>query len=175
MDGWAAAVIALNSGRVLSDLNFMGGGTSITGVTCLFRNDVGATVVQSEGTLATPASGSVGATMPPQISMVATLQSNVPGRRARGRLYWPAQGATIVSSTLRVSPAQATNVAGVTANLLEDAAGAWPGPENIRPAVISSIGGTATPIVSVRVGDVLDTQRRRRDQFLENFVTEAVS
>nr|CRY96100.1 hypothetical protein [uncultured prokaryote] len=169
MDGWTAAVVALNGGDIIPDLGLLSNAVSLTGATGLFKNLDNATVVASERVLAAPRPGEGPPNLPGQISVVTTLQTNVPGRRARGRLYWPFLSLSPQSTDLRLSASAAAAIAGATAAWIQAVADAWPGPEAVVPAVVSQVGGTATPIVSVRVGDVFDTQRRRRDQLLETY------
>jgi len=171
MDAWATAVAALNSGFILPNPTLYGDAVSVTGCTASYINDAGQSVVIAKSTFASPNKALGTAKMPPQTSLVTTLQTNVPGRQARGRLYWPYLALTIDSTTLRVSSATQLQIASSTAAWLQDLEDAYPGSESVQSAVISMTGGTATPITSVRVGDVLDTQRRRRDQLLEAYAT----
>ena len=50
--------------------------------------------------------------------------------------------------------------------------------DNVVPVVglilVDSASGTTTPVTSLDVGDVIDTQRRRRNKLVENRVTRAI-
>lgn len=115
-----------------------------------------------------------------QASVVLSLRSNVPGSRGRGRLYWPALGAGLSSSTLRLTTPTPTSVAtdavayldGIETDLKNEL---QPGGSLIdyHLAVYSPTTNTKTDIVRVEVGDVLDVQRRRRDSLAEVYASVA--
>jgi hypothetical protein len=172
MDAWAAAIESGGTQTGLPLQAQLSTAVRVTGVTCTYLNDDNDAVVVSKRVFATPLVGTGTAKMPPQSAVVATLLTNVPGRSARGRLYWPALALTLSSSTLRIAPADQQTIAGGTSAWLQALEAAWPGSEDIRSTVNSRVKGTNTPVTAIRVGDVVDTQRRRRDQLLEaNYVT----
>lgn len=109
-----------------------------------------------------------------QSCVVFTFLTGRPGRSYKGRMYWPALAATL-SADLRLSQANIDSYASNGAQLLEmiGGAGATDGEFPI-PVVVSQTAGTYTPITSVRVGDILDIQRRRRDSLTENYGEAAV-
>lgn len=110
--------------------------------------------------------------LPNQCSRVHSLLTGIPGKRTRGRFYWPNVTSTANSSgrDSSVSTSTATNVAielGALA-LLTPQAGVK------RPAVVSVAGGLVTPVTSLSIGNVIDTQRRRRDAIVEAYSTVLV-
>lgn len=120
------------------------------------------------------------ATKPPQTSVVLSLRSDVPGGRARGRLYWPGLAASIDGTTLRQSSAATLLIANAASAYLDDIEtqlkeGLEPSPSLIdyHLCVVSKTGGFRTDINRIMVGDVLDVQRRRRDSMPENYSTVA--
>lgn len=121
----------------------------------------------AEVVLTTPVAGGGAATKPFQTAIVTTLETGRPGRSYKGRLYWPALGAAIDAGTLRVATANTAALAGQVAQLLADIATAAPGDEEVVPAVVSQTSNVATAVQQVSVGNVLDTQRRRRDALEE--------
>lgn len=169
MDAWAATLTSAGFGPLIPIADIVSSAVAVTGVTCSYINELGQSVVISKAVLAAAQFGTGAPNMPPQCSVVTTLQTNIPTRRGRGRLYWPALAAEIDSSTLRISTGAAQGIAGSVGAWLQDVADAFGTATPIQPAVVSEVGAMATPIVSVRVGDVIDTQRRRRDQLLENY------
>lgn len=118
--------------------------------------------------------GSGAATVPFQSALVYTLQTTRPGRSFRGRMYWPFLTADI-EETGKINTSSITLGARATdfKNMLNALCGAGP-LLNIRPMVVSAVQGAVTPVTSVRVGDIVDTQRRRRDGLVESFATAAV-
>lgn len=127
----------------------------------------------AEASYGTAMAGTGGATKTLQDSVVLSLRTNTPGPRGRGRLYWPAWGAA--TSNWRLSTPSAATVAAdartlllaiqteitneAVANLISDLP---------QLAVRSRTTHSSLQVVSIVVGDVLDTQRRRRESLAEN-------
>lgn len=111
---------------------------------------------------------------PPQCSLVISLLTGVPGRKTRGRTFWPCLTGTM-SATLKRSgnPTQAV-VSTSFANMLRAIADI-PAASNLEPVIVSTVGGgTVTTVTSVSVGDVVDTMRSRRDSLQEIRVSTVV-
>lgn len=113
---------------------------------------------------------------PPQTSAVISLRSNTPGSAHRGRLYWPALGASLSNATLRLTTPTPQSVATDAATYLDRIATALknalhpvPSLIDIDLCVVSPSTGTKTRIIRLEVGDILDVQRRRRDRMVENY------
>lgn len=104
-----------------------------------------------------------------QSCVVFTFLTGRPGRSYKGRMYWPALAASLTNE-LRLPQSNIDNYASNGVQLLEmiGSAGATEGEFPI-PVVVSQTAGVYTPITSVRVGDILDIQRRRRDSLTENY------
>lgn len=117
-------------------------------------------------------------TMPMQTAVVFSLRTNTPGARGRGRLYFPACAATI-NTQFRVSSPTPTALTtdfrtwmkNIQAAML---AAANPGlPWTTLHLAVRSKANAATPhVVEIQTGDILDTQRRRRDRVPENYITQ---
>lgn len=127
----------------------------------------------NQGTGATPAG-------PAQTSAVISLRTDAPGASGRGRLYWPALGLPPMASTLRMNPADQNGlVTGAVTYLraVQDAlkAGISPAPAatTFDLAVFSRTKGTHNLVNRIMVGDVFDTQRRRRDALREAYLTKS--
>lgn len=106
-----------------------------------------------------------------QTALVASLMTGQPGRRYRGRMYWP-----LCTSAPTTSWRVATAVRDAVANGTVDYVNACgvalsAGALVSQAAVVSLTGQVCTVVQSVRVGDVFDTQRRRRDAFVESEIT----
>lgn len=117
---------------------------------------------------ATPFSFTGTTSAPPQVAACITLLTGQPGRSRRGRIYWPqtapAMGADMKSSTAKdKSTGMVTTLAAINNALLTFG--------TPFPAVYSPTLDVVTPVTAVRAGDVLDTQRRRRDALAETFTT----
>lgn len=119
-----------------------------------------------------------GPVLPPQSAVVLSLRSQVPGSRGRGRLYWPALGAGVAAPQLRLASPTPTNIATSAVTLLDEIETALkeafhPSPSliDLHLCVVSPTTGTRTDITRIEVGDVIDTQRRRRDRLPELYVS----
>jgi len=118
----------------------------------------------------------VGQTQPNQICVVATLFTPKAGRSGKGRIYLPLLALPAVSADPRDGVHQ-TALAGQIAAWIEDVnaiSTATAGP--FRVSVQSRLGaGTPGPVTGVGIGDVLDTQRRRRNKLVETYSIAPVS
>lgn len=125
--------------------------------------------------LATPAVGaSAGAQQAPQVALVATLTSDrARGLAAKGRMYLPGVNAPLDSS----GHISSVNTATIAANL-KTFLGALNSSFDQPGLVILASQGRKAPLVGppvsatvtgLRVGNVYDTQRRRRNQLQESY------
>lgn len=120
-----------------------------------------------------PIGSSSTSALPPQCSVVASWMTAVAGRHGKGRIYLPAP----VTSQLTTDGGLLSSVpqgaiATSTAALIGDL-----NYENIVGAVYAKAIVTGAPwvrynlISACRVGQVIDTQRRRRNQLTESYVS----
>lgn len=111
--------------------------------------------------------------MSAQAAVVVSTLTNTPGARGRGRLYWPAVGAGIDSS-LRLTSPTTTNVATAMKSYIdaiESALGTAFDGATFNLAVRSKTAATTPKVARLRVGNVIDNQRRRRDSLVESYAT----
>lgn len=153
-------------------------GVTFRKVTCRSVSAAGVTVAQGESSLITPSPGiasSQGA--PNQSALVVTLVTARPGRTGRGRVYLPFLSPIFQAGTDRIADTGRDAVcfsfsAFITTMNLNDDGGTF-GPFDI--AVQSTVNMAAPPpVTSVRVGNVVDTQRRRRNKVVEQYQTSGV-
>lgn len=105
--------------------------------------------------------------LPPQCSLVFSLLTGIPGRRTRGRTYWPCLTSTISATLKRSGNPTQVALAAAFGEMLGDL-GVTPTAVVLRPVVVSKMApGRITIVNSVSVGDVIDTQRSRRDALQE--------
>ena len=129
----------------------------------------------SETLLTASVTGSGGSTKTPQDALVFSLRTNTPGARGRGRMYWPALGATISTSFQLTAPTAAATVADAKtflAGMGNDINQYFIGIADARRVVLSVRSVTdhlCRDVVTLQVGNVLDTQRRRRDNIPETY------
>lgn len=117
----------------------------------------------------TPSQGVFG-TGYPQIALVLSLRTaRLRGYASNGRMYIPSS-LGIEAATGRITTSQAGGVADVGAALISAINDVGLG----TVTVMSEVGsGINAPVTGVRVGRVMDTQRRRRNQLSEEY-TEVV-
>jgi hypothetical protein len=150
--------------------NLMTPSTTINGVRLEARANDGQLMAQAEGLRGVALVGSGGQAHPYQTSIVTSLRTPGPGASGRGRLYWPATGATVGATTLRMSSADVTStLAGVKGylQLIESAITAQV--TDCILAVWSRKLNTTFGVTSLLEGDIYDTQRRRRDVLVETY------
>lgn len=171
LQDWATAIAALNGGHVLDTvlLGLIGSSSTVDTVRTESFTANGDLTQAAEAPVETSTNGSAAVHAPLQVALVASLLTGRPGRSYSGRIYWPALSAPMNSTTARVNPADVETFATSTAALLELIAEAAPVDAALAPVVVSHKLQIQTPVTTVRVGDVLDTQRRRRDKLVEAY------
>ena len=124
--------------------------------------------------------GNGGAWFPPQIALVATLTTaRVRGYGSKGRMFLPGINHAI-DATGHMSPTEQTNIKNgivtflnaVNADITQDYEVV------VNSALSAGIPGHPAlmePVTGVRVGNVYDTQRRRRNQLVESYVAGALA
>lgn len=140
------------------------------------RTDAGILIGAAEAPFTTPPTGTDAPTKPPQTSVVISLRTTVPGSRGRGRLYWPALSGAMTTGTVRLTnpaPAAVASAASVYLDGIEtdlkNSLHPVPSLIDLHLCVVSPTTNTRTDITRIQVGDVLDTQRRRRDKLAEAY------
>lgn len=126
--------------------------------------------VQSTGW--TDTAGTAG-NIPPQSSIVLSLRTNTTlGTGNYGRMYLPHSSFPLTTDTPRTSGV----VTAGTASAASDAIDSWTVTLNahltdaVLPVIMSQASGLhVKPVTKVAVGDLVDTQRRRRRQIAESY------
>jgi hypothetical protein len=116
--------------------------------------------------------GGGGRLNPPQCSLAVTLRTGVKRGPAHvGRFYLPMPGHEVASTGQLIS-SQTQPTATRTAGLIEQIHTMT----NSRWLVcVLSEKGAAHPVTQVQVGSVMDTQRRRRNRFVETYVSSPIA
>ncbi|HMU62789.1 MAG TPA: hypothetical protein PKA66_13465, partial [Gemmatimonadales bacterium] len=118
-----------------------------------------------------------GGLLPLQIAQVVSLRTNNSSKRGRGRVYLPGMTATTITTTNgTVNATFRTNMLGTFKTFLEAISiGAGGSPPVVRPVVIGSPYTTYYQVTEIRMGNLLDTQRRRRRQIEEVYTTASIT
>jgi hypothetical protein len=106
--------------------------------------------------------------LPFQCATVISLLTASATRHGRGRFYLPPLAASFLLNGKLNSTAMTTLDTAWTAffdSLNTD---------GVNPVVRNRTGHVSTPVTSARVGDVIDTQRRRRNKLTETYTVIAV-
>lgn len=115
--------------------------------------------------------------MPPQIALVLSLRTDAErGRAHAGRIFLPASKFT-VGADGRISQAQVDATMLWTRTFISNLNN-WPGldlPWEPEVHIVSGINGDYRPVTKMRIGRVLDTQRRRREDLLEEYTEGAAT
>lgn len=150
---------------------------SITGWRITQHDENEKTIGVGQANYASPIVGANPPSKTPQDALVISLRTGQPGARGRGRVYFPAMGASLTPSFKLNAPtnAQVVSDAAVLFDLVGDQLNAELAANSlavtVELAVRSVTGHTSYKVNQLRVGDVLDTQRRRRDRIIENLAT----
>lgn len=157
-DLWAAALAADTSYTDLFPTVVQFGGGKVSQV------DEATGVVVATSVAGTPYAGTgFGASMPPQNALVVTLYSALAGRSDRGRFYLPGPAFSSIDVNGRFLVADALQVA--TSMVAAFNAARPTGWTDI--IVYSRKNRSHVTATVVSVGNIIDTQRRRRDKLLE--------
>lgn len=150
---------------------------AITGWRVETRQENEAISAVAENAYSSPVAGTGSASKTLQDAVVVSLRTATPGARGRGRMYWPALGASL-DGQFRLTTPSAANVADGAKTLLKligDQLNAELAANSIvatvELAVRSQTLHECNPVVRLQVGNVLDTQRRRRDSLTEAYAT----
>lgn len=178
--GWTqatadAAVQALAGVAVPANLLVMlSTSLSITAMRLEVREDADDSLIGlAEYIKPTPLPGTGVGKMPPQCAQVVSLRTNTPGGSGRGRLYFPAVGVSVGSTLLASTPSQAAVAADFKTYLLALASSLATSyaPISFNLAVRSRATKTTPHVTRLQLGNVIDTQRRRRDTLSEVYQT----
>jgi len=107
--------------------------------------------------------------LPPQNAIVVSLRTNEPTRAGRGRFFLPSPVVTTVIDQRLDSAAQGDILNGALA-MLNHMKGL-----GLTPVVFHRNNSLVSPIVTIDVGDVFDTQRRRRNKLVETRVSATLT
>lgn len=129
----------------------------------------------SEGLLLSTVTGTGTSSKSPQDAIVFSLRTNTPGPKGRGRIYWPALGATL-STTFQLStptPAATATAAKAMLQAFNTAI------DNYYIGIASALRSALSVrslkdhvcrnVVTIQVGSTMDTQRRRRESIPESY------
>lgn len=109
--------------------------------------------------------------LPPQISVVASHRTAQTGRTGRGRMYLPLTTESLTDTHGQISSSNCADILTAQLDLLDGLKYFAPAPAgaHVLPIVTGS-GYTRYGVINqVRVGNVFDTQRRRRRQIAETY------
>lgn len=165
----ATAIAAITLPTSLGTM--MQSGTTWRGVRVEGRTLAGGLEVQAEAAKATPTNGTGTATHPHGTALVFSLRTPGVGPSARGRMYWPATGQALQSTDYRISTANATSILSGAKTFLS---GIETAIKATLPEANLTVWSRATSnfhnVNAIQVGNVLDSQRRRRDALNEAYV-----
>lgn len=148
--------------------------TRIVGCRVESRDTGGTLFAQAEASVASVVGGSGAQNHPFQTSIVQSLRTAVAGARGRGRLYWPATGLALDSASLRVPTASVSAALGaVKAYLASIDTIVKAQSAGSTLCVWSRTDNVLRDVNEMRMGDVLDVQRRRRDALVEGVTVTA--
>ena len=155
-------------------LALLNSSTAWTGVRVEARTFAGTLEALAEHAKTTPVQGATSGASPFQTALVLSLQTTFPGASGRGRLYFPVSANILVQGTQRVN---ATTLANFLSGAKTYLQGIQTAVQSIEPLstlhVWSRKNEAMYQVTKLRVGDITDVQRRRRDSAVENYSSVA--
>lgn len=139
--------------------------------------DLGATQIYTYGT---PIQGGYNSGVnPPQVALVVTLKTAIArGLGANGRMFLPGISQGVQGNGKIIGAAQ-TEMADNLQDFFDAANTSWNTGTIINASKGRTISPTSPPInaevTSIRLGDVYDTQRRRRNALVETYISRAIA
>jgi hypothetical protein len=114
-----------------------------------------------------------GSILPLEVARVISWGTSRPGPKGKGRIYLPGATTTTIDPHGNMSSATRTTLANNAKNLLEglSAGNGLIGNWNVRPIVTGAPYERYAMINEIRVGAVLDAQRRRRRSLSEAYIS----
>jgi hypothetical protein len=148
--------------------------TLYTGCQVEARSSTGVLESLADVPRATTVPGSGGGALPFQAAAVVSLRTNFVGARGRGRLYLPATGVNLGASSLRIDPTVLSSALDGVKTWLSGIEAAVEVTLSAAPLSVWSRTGFGTHgVTKILMGDVVDTQRRRRDTAPEAYQERA--
>lgn len=144
--------------------------TNYTGVQLEARSSSGVLEALADVPMVGNVPGNGSGALPFQSAAVLSLRTNRPGGSGRGRLYLPATGLALNSSTLRIdTTVRDTAVTGAKTWL----SGIQTAIEAVVPNTPLAVWSRSTlgkfSVTKILMGDIVDVQRRRRDSVAESY------
>lgn len=141
--------------------------TAIEASTAALDEATGLQLTKTSGTLAL-AGTNVTDCLPFQCAPVVSFRTNVATRAGRGRIYAPSLGVDQQAGGTLIAGAQTALLNGAVAMITALSGGGF------SASLFSQTTKAQTTITSVDVGNVIDTQRRRRNKLVETRVSANV-
>lgn len=115
--------------------------------------------------------------LPLQNSEVVSHRTLQTGRAGRGRMYLPAITESLTDTHGQISSSNCTDIAANQVTLLESLSqgSGVPATWTLRPIVTGGNWTRYGVITQVKVGNIIDTQRRRRRSLTETYISDSPS
>lgn len=166
LQGWATRIATtLDGGEVdyPTITALMGANVNATRVDVYGYAPTGPAMASGQAAFSWNGSGTI--RVPFSTAVCVSKRTGMSGRSRRGRMYWPALAANMQSDGTFV---RAPELVGEFAELLQDLRDI-DGVTLAIPVVTSTTLNQVMEITEVAVGNVLDTQRNRRENVAENY------
>lgn len=119
---------------------------------------------------------SPGLPLPPDVAVVASLRTGLPGRSKRGRLYLGGFVESSLAAGGRLNESLRDTIGQALASFGQDMKMAPPaGNDTLNWTVLSRTTTSTQKITLIRVGDIFDTQRRRDNKLSETFSQNSIT
>jgi len=155
---------------------------TLNGVTARSLDSRGVTTTQAEGLPISATAGTSSQTLPNQCAVVCSLLTARAGRTGKGRIYLPLLGLTLQGDGTVPSAGQTAIANGMkalidTLNTALVAVATSPkiGVQSHTASSQDAGAYTGAAVTNVAIGNIVDTQRRRRGSLTEVYISAAIT
>lgn len=147
-----------------------------THCTARLISTAGVTLLQSESATTADPGNAPGQTAPNQSALVVSLRTSAAGRRGKGRFYMPFVAPVFGTADDRVPDASLNPLVTATAVFISALNALTEGGTGPFPIAVQSraIPASDPPVTRIAIGNVVDTQRRRRNAVREVYIESVV-
>jgi len=169
LNGWAGVISAVLDNPAFASLALAM--STVTSIDTIVTQKIAAdnTVERQSIPVDSDYVGNGAAYKPYPTCVVLSLRTGLPGASFRGRTYWPATGIGVNEYGRNASTLDMAQDYAAMLYEIATAAVGFGTAEELRPCVFSRTKDLVTPVTQIRVGDVPDVQRRRRDALAEDY------
>lgn len=120
-------------------------------------------------------SGSSSSALPSECAVVCSTLTGFPGRSKRGRFYLPGLAPHVLASSGFLGTEEVTTLLSACQAVVQALNAVEAGGDPVAEVVVrSAVLGSYTTVNALKMGNVMDSQRRRRNAIIEDYQTASL-